>query len=48
MAQFPGIRSERQMLQLLAQGAKEFADGNGIDLETVMAEADALLAAEDS
>lgn len=40
--------SERQMLRLLAQGEKEIAEGHGIDLDTVLAEADALLADEDS
>ena len=35
---------ERQLLHLLARGDKEIAAGKGYDLETVMAEADALLA----
>ena len=39
--------SERQILRLLAQGEKEIAEGHGIDLDTVLAEADALLEAED-
>ncbi|MCY4488810.1 MAG: type II toxin-antitoxin system Phd/YefM family antitoxin [Deltaproteobacteria bacterium] len=40
--------SERQMLRLLAQGEKEIAPGRGPDLDTVLAEADALLTDEDS
>ena len=39
--------SERQMLRLLAQGEKEIAEGHGSDLDTVLAEADALLEADD-
>lgn len=39
--------SERQMLRLLAQGEKEIVEGHGIDLDTVLAEADALLEADD-
>jgi prevent-host-death family protein len=34
---------ERQILLLLAKGEKEIAGGKGFDLESVMAEADALL-----
>ncbi len=40
--------SERQMLRLLAQGEKEIAEGRGVDLDTVLVEADALLADDDS
>ena len=40
--------SERQMLRLLAQGEKEIAQGLGADLDTVLAEADALVADESS
>lgn len=40
--------SERQMLRVLAQGEKEIAEGRSIDLDTVLAEADALLTTEDS
>ena len=40
--------SERQMLRLLAQGEREIAQGRGVDLDTVLAEADALLADENS
>jgi prevent-host-death family protein len=36
--------SERQVLRLLARGEKEIAAGEGFDLDTVLAEADALLA----
>ena len=39
--------SERQILRLLAQGEKEIAEGHGTDLDTVLAEADALLGADD-
>jgi hypothetical protein len=35
---------DRQLLHLLAHGDKEIAAGKGYDLETVMAEADRLLA----
>lgn len=48
MAKFPVNKSERRMLRLLAKGEEEIADGKGVDLETVLAEADMLLAAEDS
>ena len=36
---------ERALLQLLARGEKEIAAGKGADLDAVLAEADALLAA---
>ena len=48
MAKFPLIESERRMLRLLAKGEKEIAEGKSVDLETVLAEANMLLAAEDS
>lgn len=35
---------DRQLLRLLARGDKEIVAGKGYDLETVMAEADELLA----
>jgi PHD/YefM family antitoxin component YafN of YafNO toxin-antitoxin module len=38
---------ERQLLRLLACGEKEIAAGKGYDLDTVLAEADALLGAEE-
>ena len=38
--------SERQMLRLLVRGEKEIAEGHGTDLDTVLAEADALLEAD--
>ena len=38
---------ERQLLRLLARGEKEIAAGKGYDLDTVLAEADALLGAEE-
>ena len=37
---------ERELLQLLARGEKEIGDGTGDDLDAVLAEADALLAAD--
>ena len=39
---------ERQMLLLLARGEKEIAAGEGSDLDSIMAEADALLSREES
>ncbi|MGH2397628.1 MAG: type II toxin-antitoxin system Phd/YefM family antitoxin [bacterium] len=36
--------SERQILRVLARGEKEIAGGEGFELDTVLAEADALLA----
>jgi len=41
-------RSERdkELLRLLARGEREIAAGKGYDLETILAEADALLAEE--
>lgn len=35
---------ERQLLRLLARGEREIASGRGYDLDTVLKEADALLA----
>ena len=40
--------SERQLLRLLARGEKEIKAGEGFDLDTVLAEADALLAEGDN
>lgn len=40
--------SERQILEILARGEKEIAEGYGYDLDSVLAETDALLEAEDS
>lgn len=37
---------ERELLRLLARGEKEIGDGNGADLDAVLAEADAILAAD--
>ncbi len=37
---------ERELLRLLARGEREIAEGKGHDLAGVLAEADALLAAE--
>ena len=38
--------NERQILRLLARGDRELAAANGFDLDTVLAEADELLAQE--
>lgn len=38
---------EREILLLLARGDREIAEGKGHDLEDVLAEAEALLSAED-
>lgn len=40
------IEQERELLQLLARGEKEIREGKGSDLDAVLAEADALLAAD--
>ena len=37
---------ERDLLQLLARGETEISDGKGSNLDSVLAEADALLAAD--
>jgi len=37
---------ERELLRLLARGEREIAEGKGHDLDSVLAEADILLAAE--
>ena len=39
---------DRELLRLLAKGEKEIEAGKGYDLDSVLAEADALLAAEPS
>ena len=39
---------EKELLHLLARGDREIEKGEGYDLETVLAEADALLASEPS
>jgi len=36
------LHVEIQMLRLLVRGEKEIAEGRGIDLDTVLAEADVL------
>ncbi len=41
------VEHERELLRLLAGGEKEMAAGEGYDLASVLAEADALLAAEE-
>ncbi|MDE2060479.1 MAG: type II toxin-antitoxin system Phd/YefM family antitoxin [candidate division NC10 bacterium] len=43
-AAYEKAEHDRQLLRLLARGDKEIAAGKGFDLETVMAEADRLLA----
>lgn len=42
--EFERVEHERQLLRLLARGEKEIAASEGYDLETVLAEADAMLA----
>ncbi len=44
MEAFERSEHERQILHLLARGEQEIARGKGIDLDEVLAEADALLA----
>jgi hypothetical protein len=39
---------EKELLHLLAKGDREIEKGEGYDLETILAEADALLAREPS
>jgi prevent-host-death family protein len=46
--QYERESSERQLLRLLARGEKEIKAEEGFDLDTVLAEADALLAEGDS
>ena len=41
-------QQEREMLRLLARGENEIASGKGYSLESVMKEADALMAGEGS
>ena len=38
------LEQERELLQLIARGEKEISDGEGSDLDSVLAEADAILA----
>ena len=40
------LEQERELLRLLAHGEREIAEGKGGDLGSVLAEADALLAAD--
>jgi prevent-host-death family protein len=44
--EYERAESERQILLLLARGEKEITDGDGHDLEDVLAEADRLLDAD--
>ena len=41
--EYERTENERQILMLLARGEKEIADGDGHDLQDVLAEADRLL-----
>jgi len=41
--EYERVEQERQILLLLAKGDKEIAAGRGVDLDAVLAEADALL-----
>lgn len=43
MEEYERGEHERQLLRLLARGEKEIAAGKGFDLDSVLAEADALL-----
>ena len=45
---FERVEYERQLLRLLARGEKEIAQDEGYDLEAVLAEADAILADDES
>ena len=40
------LEQERELLQLLARGEREIAEGKGGDLDSALEEADALLAAD--
>jgi prevent-host-death family protein len=42
------MEHEKELLRLLARGEREIETGQGYDLDTVLAEADALLAQEPS
>jgi prevent-host-death family protein len=44
--EYDRAENERQVLRLLARGDREIAEAAGFDLETVLAEADELLARE--
>jgi prevent-host-death family protein len=44
--EYDRAENERQVLRLLARGDREIAEAEGFDLETVLAEADELLARE--
>jgi prevent-host-death family protein len=46
--EFERVEHERQLLRLLARGEREIAEDEGYDLETVLAEADAILADDQS
>jgi prevent-host-death family protein len=46
--EFERVEHERQLLRLLARGEKEIAENEGYDLETVLAEADAILGDDES
>lgn len=45
---FEQIEHERELLRLLAKGEREIEAGEGHDLDSVLAEADALLSEESS
>lgn len=46
VAQYERSENERRMLRLLARGEREIREGSGFDLQSILAEADALLAEE--
>ena len=43
MEEYERGEHERQLLRLIARGEKEIASGKGFDLDTVLADADAIL-----
>ena len=44
MTTYEKAEHERELLRLLARGEKEIAEGTGFDLDSVLADADAMLA----
>ena len=44
IAAYDEAEHERELLRMLARGEKEIAEGAGFDLDSVLAEADAMLA----
>jgi hypothetical protein len=48
LSSYEEMEHEKELLRLLARGEREIETGQGYDLDTVLAEADALLAQEPS